>query len=83
MNTLNYKGKTYAIVAELFEGSCYGCAFDDVDTCPNNDPSTPHQCWDDDPEGKEINVILIPSTKRAMAAYVLKRMGADDDPELE
>jgi len=79
MNTLNYKGKKYTIVPELIEGSCYGCALDDVGTCPNNDTSVTHQCWDDDPEGKEINTILIPASKKAMAAYVAKRLGADDD----
>lgn len=79
MKTLNYKGKTYAVVTELFGGSCVGCVFDDYDVCPNNDDTTPHQCWDEDPEGKEANTILIPNTKKALAEYVARRLGADDE----
>ena len=81
MNTLNYKGKKYTIVPELVEGSCQGCALDDYDVCPNNDTSTPHQCWDEESEGNDVNTILIPATKKAMAAYVAAKLGVTDENE--
>lgn len=80
-----YKGKAYWLVPALDVGMCDGCHFHNNGTtmCPHNDKTSKHTgtCWNDPTADSEP--IWIPATKKAMAEYVLKRMGADDDTELE
>lgn len=85
-----YKGKAYWLVPALDVGSCDGCHFkfsiDDIGdtTCPHNDETSKHVgvCWNEDMDA-DSEPVWIPATKKAMAEYVLKRMGVTDEPELE
>ena len=85
-----YKGKAYWLVPALEQGLCDGCHFhfrlDEIDTasCPHNDEASKHSgtCWNEHMTADE-EPIWIPATKKALAEYVLKRMGVTDEPELE
>ena len=66
----------YKPVPWLREGECDGCSFDG-NNCLNSNVSKFAGLCDD---GNEFAwMIFIPNTKEAMAEYVARRLGADDE----
>ena len=68
MTPITFQGKRYYIVKAFEEDSCNGCVLDSEPTCPQNTGPRMGMC-DNEPD-----VILIPRTKAAVAAYVTKRL---------
>lgn len=68
MTPITFLGKRYYIVKAFEEGSCDGCALETYQECPQNTGPRTGMC-DNEPD-----VILIPRTKAAVAAYVTKRL---------
>lgn len=87
-----YHGKAFYRVKGVSAGDCTGCHFHSHSieygsACPNDQEPRRHaSCYDSDEndDGTEVTTrddIWIPATKKAMAAYVALKLGADDENE--
>lgn len=68
MTPITFRGKRYYIVKAFYEGSCEGCVLHDDTVCPQNTGRKAGMC------DEQSDIILIPRTKAAVAAYVNQRL---------
>lgn len=77
---VKFNGEWYKPVPWLQATQCEGCALDKEGLCDFNTSTNGSPCND----GNEFSgMILIPNTEEGLAEYVTRKLGADDDPELE
>lgn len=80
MKPVTFRGKKYFRVTTRNYGFCEGCVFNDPfytdGNCPHN---TDHSKWLDTCIDDENEYLWIPATKKALANYVLKQLGDDDE----
>lgn len=81
MKPVTFRGKKYFRVTTRNYGFCEGCVFNESAaslSCPHN---TDHSKWLDTCIDDENEYLWIPATKKALANYVLKQLGDDDESQ--